>query len=227
MTKIKKSYPENPKVLSLQAELAMRQNEPQKAIKLYQRALAKKPDSETAVALSRAYWRVGKQEKAEETLDDWLKKYPQDLKVAYMRSVLYRTMGEDKRAIKQLEEILQKNPKQADVLNDLAWVLRNQDPDKALQYAEKAVEIDPNAGMISDTLAMVLLARGERGRALAVMQPVAEKFNFPSVQYHWAKILVANRRRQEAIKVLEKLLNNRASFPEREEAQNLLADLRN
>ncbi len=222
LAKSKKLDPDNPEVLSAEARLALRQNKPQNAIALYRQALKRLPSSSLVVALSKAYWRAGQKEQAEKTLSDWLKRHPKDVNVAYMRSVLYRTSGREGQAIEQLKRILQQNPAQIDALNDLAWMLRKKDPDKALKYAEKAMEIAPRAGMIADTLAMVLLERGERGRAMAVMKPVAEKYNLPSVQYHWARILAANHRKQDAAEVLEKLLKTPASFPERDEAQRLL-----
>jgi len=57
---------------------------------------------------------------------------------------------------------LRRDPRNAEALNNLAWVLLQEgEIDEALKKASRAVEIDPGQPTFLDTLADIYLARGE------------------------------------------------------------------
>ena len=79
-----------------------------------------------------------------------------------------------------------------------------------------------------DTKAWILAKQSKYSEALNLMrQALALRADAPSMQYHLAYILAKLNRNAEAISELEKLLNDGASFSDRDEAEALLKTLLN
>ena len=88
--------------------------------------------------------------------------------------VLENRQDEATATYKILEQDVPDNPR---VLNNLAWSLKDSDPVKGVEYAQKADKLDPDNPLIMDTLAILLLIIGSvpatrAGRA----QPPPAKF---------------------------------------------------
>jgi len=65
---------------------------------------------------------------------------------------------------------------QAGLYNQLAWLAANTggDSDRALEWANKAIEIDPDSGAYQDTLAHVYFQRGELEKAVKTQERAVE-----------------------------------------------------
>lgn len=226
LNQLAKDFPDNAEVLALRGWWAMRQHQPQEAANYYQKALAKQPTSALAINLADALWRAGSREEAVKTLEDWNGKYPKDTSVLYFRSGLYQALGREQDAKQALAELLKINPKNPLALNDLAWLLRTQDPKRALEYAEQAYSAAPKAAQIADTLGMVLLENQNAKRALKILEEaVALAPEDPSIRYHLALAQEKNKLKQEAITNLKQALASKRSFSERKQAEDLLKSL--
>ena len=114
-------------------------------------------------------------------------------------------------------------------LNNLAWLLRSSDPDRALALAEEAHKAAPASLTVSDTLAMILLASGEPEqvlRAATLSEDILETApDNPAYLLHSAQIQIASGNTRLARLHLEKLLRLSDDFPGRQEAQALLSGL--
>jgi predicted Zn-dependent protease len=125
------------------------------------------------------------------------------------------------------EKLLSLAPDNLVALNNLAWYLRDRDPKKALEYAEKAHELAPKSAAILDTYALALLANGDTAKALRqIERAVQAEPDNPSLQLHHAQILAAAGQKEQAVSTLKSLLQERKTFPEREEAETLLEKLK-
>jgi len=123
--------------------------------------------------------------------------------------------------------VLQKEPKNALALNNLAWTLRESDTDKALSYAERAAEIAPESPDVLDTLAVVLLQKGDYPKAERTIDRALTKApQNGTLRYHRALIAQAQGRTDEARRMLVELTAAGAKFPERAEAEALLGRLK-
>ena len=117
-----------------------------------------------------------------------------------------------------LEESLPRNPT---ILNNLAWSLKDSNPEKGLEYARQANEIAPSNPLIMDTLAMLLLKTGDSKQALEVVRRAADIApQVGEIQLNLAEILAANGKKDEARKVLENLLEN----VNQEQAKQIIRD---
>ena len=144
LARLKKELPENPEVMGLEGWFAMQQRKPQEAAKAYKAAFEKFPSSGLVISLAQAQSMAGDKEASVKTLADWIERYPNDLPVRYISASLYMSLGRDDAAKTQLKGILEASPGNVPALNDLAWLLRKDNPGQALEYAEKAVSLAPS-----------------------------------------------------------------------------------
>jgi tetratricopeptide (TPR) repeat protein len=101
------------------------------------------------------------------------------------------------KAIKEYESLLQKQPTNTTILNNLAYTLADMDMDisKALEYAEKAYKALPTNPSVLDTYGYVLLKNGKAEQAdeflqRALQQYEQNKINAPIEVYEhvgWVK----------------------------------------
>lgn len=226
LVSLKKELPESPVVMELEGWFAMQQRKPKDAAAAYALALEKSPSSRVVVSLAQAQWSAGDRDRAMTTLAEWTNRYPKDGYVRYMRSGLLGSIGRTEDARKELQMILETQPDNVLALNDLAWMLRKENPALALEYAEKAVSRAPRSPAFLDTLAMILLEKNQPDRALNLMQQAytyARKN--PEIRYHLALAYAKSGRTEDARKVLTELLDDEADFKGRVEAERFLKSL--
>jgi Flp pilus assembly protein TadD len=126
-------------------------------------------------------------------------------------------------AIAQYQTARHLVPNNPIVWNNLALLLRDEDPAQALRHAERAYALNQDS-RIADTLGVILLDQGETARALEVLREATVKSpTQPTINYHYAKALAQSGNKEEARAVLKRV--TRGDFPERAEADALLSQL--
>lgn len=86
-----------------------------------------------------------------------------------------RRAGDASAAIRQYEAVLQTDGKNIYALNNLAWLLASNDPDRALQYAQRAVEAAPESAAVHHTLGTVYFRKGLYPAAIRHFQTAVER----------------------------------------------------
>lgn len=224
---LEKAAPGNPNVLFLKANIAQSSGEQQAALDIYTDVFENTTNSLTLKAVVQQKWGLGDKQGAVALLEKWIKDHPKDVSSQLQLAGAYAKLGRKADAIAQYETILSLAEDNAIALNNLAWELKESDPQRALNYAKKAYELAPTAAHLSDTYGMLLLATGE----LATAQRMIERSlkndttNSPTIRYHAALIEEANGNSQAAIKILTPLLKEAGDFPEKAEAAKLLEQL--
>jgi len=160
------------------------------------------------------------------TLEDWIDAHPEDDPARLMLAQVYAEQGRDESALALLRDLAAAYPANAAILNNLAWLMRDSDPEQALKYAEQAHRLAPKDPAFLDTLGALLLARDEGKRALELLDQAhyAEPGD-ATIAYHYARALAMVKRRGDARLVLLDLIDR--PFPEQEAARQLLAELSN
>jgi len=101
-------------------------------------------------------------------------------KAGYLYAVYNKTMDKTylKEAIKEYESILQKQPTNISILNNLAYLFAETDMDvaKALEYAERAYKAMPNSPEVLDTYGYVLLKNDKAQQADEIMQRALQQY---------------------------------------------------
>lgn len=82
--------------------------------------------------------------------------------------------GEKAAAETQYRNALAVNPEYVPALNNLAWIIRDSQPDAALKFAEKAAELAPNSASVLDTYGWILHLNGQSQKAASILDKALE-----------------------------------------------------
>lgn len=182
------------------------------------RALQLAPSGKTLVQLHKARSRNGTVATADSLFDDWLTRHPNDISVQLARAELNLARLRFDAAIKDYNAILKTQPNQIDALNNLAFLLQDTQPEKALSYAQRAYTLAPGNPNLQDTYGW-LLARHKRdfARALPMLKNAAERvpgeFGY---RIHYIEALVLAGQRNDARKQLQVLLTQKSAVAQAE-----------
>lgn len=223
LNKLVRERPDDPELLSLTGWYAAVRNQRQDAVRAYRKLLETAPSTRAVTQLAQAQWRADDRAGAVASLETWLANHPEDGLSRYVLAGLYRETGRRDEARAQLEKLLTSSPNNVPAMNDLAWLLRDSDPARALELAEHAVEAAPQLPMALDTLAAILMERDQNLRAAELLRrAVALDPGNPSITYRLAVALNKAGRTGDSLKTVKSLLADERAFPERKDAQALL-----
>lgn len=222
---LKKVQPEHPQVMDLEAQLSLLHNDANTAVVIYKKLQQRYPDTSVWVkALARAQWKAGEKEDFLGTLNAWLKNHPEDVNMRYMQASAYMQLNRENDAKIALTQVVKQSPNYAPALNNLAWLLRDDNPKQALAYAERAHQLSPKNSAVMDTYGVLLLQQGDKVKALQLLkQAQALSPNNTPIAFHYAMALVENGKQEQARKILSDIQNK--PFPEQKQAQALYKSL--
>lgn len=223
---LRKIAPENAEVLQLDAARARLDGDQHEALKLSKLAFEKDGSTRNMVVLAHQYWSMGEEDTSWKMLHDWVQKHPSDVLANLELADMYMAKGNEEKAVESYNRVLDAQKDNTLALNNLAWLLRETEPKTALGYAQQAVDQSQDSPLALDTLAVVLLKNNEPEKAVRTIERALEKGSEnPSIKYHSAMINAEAGNKAKAKKVLEALLSDDVSFPERAEAEALLKQL--
>lgn len=218
--------PETPEVKQLQAILAYRAGDAAKAAELAGQAFALEQTEFNLLRWVNYLKPAGQAERAGALLKAWLEEHPDSTRARLALAIAFGLDGESSASIAQYQEILELNPDDFVALNNLAWELRKTDTTAALGYARRAVELQPGSASALDTLAVVEYLSGDLKAAQRSIRKAVELApEEPSMKYHNAMIEAARGQKMQARDMLKELLSRDTEFPERKDAEALLATL--
>lgn len=209
----------------LEGDALMAQQKPAEAAQRYERALQAGPSGPIVIALHMALTAAGKQQDAAAQMRQWLDKQPGDVATRMYYASTLAGEGNHKAANQQYEHILRKVPDNPVTLNDYAWSLLQSKDARALEYAEKAYKLAPKTPAIADTLAAVLLDKGDTARALPLLKSATEQAPAAhDIRLRFAQALLQSGDRKAARVQCERLMAVPA-FKRQAEVRALMAKL--
>ncbi|MDC0362692.1 tetratricopeptide repeat protein [Halioglobus sp.] len=218
--------PNNLDVMKLSAVYADSRGDSDSARSLLEKILHRHSVTENLVALADYLLLKDNSKSAESYLKEWLDEQPDDVVAREKLAEVYMRESSLEDAVTQYRIILKRIPAHVAALNNLAVLLTEDDPENAIEYAEKALRFSGGASAVLDTLAMAQLknqqvveAKRSIERALSLSPDNA------NMQFHQAQIMYASGDRLDAIAALEKLLATTAEFPQRQEVHAYLDSL--
>jgi Tfp pilus assembly protein PilF len=165
---------------------------------------------------------AGKQDAAYEGLGQWLADHPEDTRLRAMLAMALQSSGQQQSAIAEYLKILDSDPDNVTVLNNLAWLYQESSDPQGVKYAERAHELAPGRPEVTDTLGWLLVQNGDTNRGLVLLQEARVKApHIPDIHYHMAAALYKAGRIEESRKELDRLLKTGKTFPELDEARAL------
>lgn len=227
VVQLEEQTPDNPATKVLRGNILLRDNKPEEAITAFLEAKQGLDVSRVNTGLATAQWMAGQQDVAIGTLQEWLKRSPDDINARIALNTYLVSLGRTAEAKASLEDALARNANNPFALTELAWITWKEGAtDEALPLAERAYGIAPDNPRVLDTLGMIELDRGQIQRAVELLGRAVElRRDDRQMRYHWALALAHAGRLGEAIGVLEKALAEDTPFPERQQAEELLKDL--
>ena len=196
------------------------------AAAVYEAALRQLPDAATLRRYHVALTHAGRAEEARRVVEDWLERRPDDADTRFFLAGELMRQGDYGAAAGQYETLRADHPERAVLWNNLAWLYGALGDERALAYAEKAVELQPDSAQIVDTLGWLLVERGDTERALPLLARAwAQAAGNPSIGYHYAEALARAGQAAEAAATLRGLVAANRPFEERQVAENLLREL--
>jgi putative PEP-CTERM system TPR-repeat lipoprotein len=212
---------------SLAGDIYMHEKAYRKARQQYDKAAQLEGSKAVVLKIAATYHNEGQSNKAIEVLNDWIARNPNDDSIQMVVAQEFQKMGQINKATQIMNELLNKQPENAVVLNNLAWMYHLQNDPKALEYAERAHKLKPEAGAISDTLGWLLVQSNRQlPRAVQLLRSAVEQTaNIPDIKYHLAVALHKTDNDSEARDLLTELVASNRQFSEMDKAKELLDSL--
>lgn len=224
--KIDQVHAERPEVLVEEGWLALHEKDYALATTAFTRAFELVPSSLLAIQLGIARWNSGERAAAIDGYKGWLKDNPDDLQVMFHLANSHMQQGQSKAAIKVYERMLETKPDDILVMNNIAWLLRKDNPAKAMQWIEKTLAISPDWAPGLDTLGMLQLDKGELNKAHRTFEKASKAApGDPEIRYHLALATAKIGEEKQAAQILKAVLASPVDFPARADAKALLSEL--
>ena len=224
---LKKEFPNDIQVLVVEGRLSLVEGHYDAALAALEKAFELRHNNYMLIELVKAKMIAGQQEEGLAMMEKWLQEYPQDILVRTTLAEGYAKFGELEKASDQFRIVIERDPNDGRMKNRLARVfLELGRPHDAAPLAREAYELDPSDPAAADTLGVSLLKTGNKSEALHVLSAAREAAgDEEAIRLHFSEALAQNGKTSQAIAELQDLLQQAGDFPEREEAEKLLARL--
>jgi predicted Zn-dependent protease len=224
---MQRQHPQGAAGFQLQGDILMTKHQPVPALAAFERAYAFHATSELAIKIDNALREAGRVADADSRLTKWLAAHPDDLRAQAYRAQTWIGAGEYKRAAAQLEAVARRQPDNAVVLNNLALSYQELGDARAQATAEAALKNAPKRPDVMDTLAWILVGKGDAARAVTLLREahaLAPKAR--DIRYHLAAALAASGDKDGARKELDSLLAGDMRFAQADDVRKLSARLK-
>ncbi len=164
---------------------------------------------------------------ADKFAESWMRDQPADGRFRLYVAESATARKDYVSAIKHYKYLLDKQPNNPALMNNLAWAMGQAKDPKAIELAEQAYKLAPAQPTIIDTLGALLVAKGDVDRGLELLQKansLAPKN--PTVKLNLAKALIKAGKAPDARKELEEIISLGEKLPAANEARALLQGLK-
>lgn len=225
--RIQKQAPKVPLGFVLEGEALMHQKKGGPAAKAYEQAqLRNKDDATLMIKIYEAQYLAGQGKEGEARLLQWVKEHPADVRARTFLGALAQARHQNKDAIQWFQAVLQHQPENVDVMNNLAWAYFEEKDPQARPMAERAQQLAPANPAVLDTLGWILVEQGDSARGLPLLRKASELApDSHGLRYHLAAALAKSGDKAGARKELDRLLLTGKAFAQEGEARALLQQL--
>lgn len=222
--KLKATKPNRAYLYAIESGLQFKAKNKDAALVVLKEGVAKTQDSNLARRQYSLLVEVGRSGDAEKFAGNWIKQYPQDAAFEFVVSVQEIAKGNFPLAETRLRRVVAAYPTNTLALNNLAWVLvQNGQGEAALPFAQRAVQLAPEAAALQDTLAMALAANKQLDQALVVQKKAVEMVPSDNqLRFNLARLAIQAGDKTLARNELDRLKALGASFAGQAEVTRLL-----
>lgn len=225
--KFRDEMPDNPIMHTLLGDVYLRSENFAGALASFGKAHELKPSGSTMRRLYVAQIRNKQEDAAFAKLRSWTKANPEDWETRLILSTELIRRGDNEGAIAENEALNENLPGRPVILNNLGWLYARKGDARGIQLVRTAYELAPQVGEIQDTYGWLLVKDGKLKEGLEILAKAAATLQKSAeVQYHYAAALAQSGKKAEASEILSRLLEDKAQFDERKDAEALLATLK-
>jgi tetratricopeptide (TPR) repeat protein len=198
------------------------------ALDSYQRALQlEKGSMALLIGYAELNARAGKRQEAIRLLNETARSFPKAPLPHWTMGQVHQAGGDNAEAIRAYREALNRDPNDALVLNNLAWLLGGEGKSlvEAVRFAEQAYK-KVQTPEIADTLGWLYYLRGDLNRATPLLQwAVSAAPQNESARFHYGMLLLRQGKKTEARSEFTKVAESKEKIPEVAEARKMLQSL--
>ncbi|MHB1843996.1 MAG: tetratricopeptide repeat protein [Deltaproteobacteria bacterium] len=214
--------PDEPRLTLALALVREEAGKPQAAVRLLERAVERRgPAPDLVVALGGAYELVGRGSDALSTLRWALASKPNDSTLLFALGETLGRLGRQAEALEAMRRVVNVDPRNPEALNFIGFALaqRGERLPEAEKLVRRALELEPDSGLIADSLGWVYFKEGRFALAVETLdRAVRAAPNEPLILEHLGDACERNGDRARAAESYAKAL--RALGPTREGASS-------
>jgi tetratricopeptide (TPR) repeat protein len=137
-----------------------------------------------------------------------LNSMPNETSVRYARALVAEKLGDLDLLESDLNLILEQEPTNAQVLNALGYTLadRTNRYEEALQYIQRAMELEPDDAAVVDSMGWVYYRLGDYNKAIKHLRRANELSQDPEIAAHLGEVLWVSGDQQGALEIWENAL---------------------
>lgn len=206
---IQKQHKTSPVGFNLEAEVLAVAGKKNEAVAAFEEAYRLDQKAPALIRLHRARVIAGQNAEAAKLLADWFKANPKDLIVRTYLAERNLVDNKLEQAIEQYKQMLEIAPKNAMILNNLAWTMGKLKQKGAIEVAQQAVALAPNSAVVLDTLGTLLVESGQVDKGVETLKRAVSLLpNLPQLHFSLAKGYIAAGNKDGARAELEIAIKN-------------------
>lgn len=184
--KIRQIQPQQTYSYQLEGELLRTQNDIEGALVAFRTAWSIQPTSVIGTKIYQILLTQTDTSAAQDFLDEWMAYDGNDIAPKLLTAMRYQQQNNNAAAIALYEEVFIREPNNLVVLNNLAWLIQEADPDRALLLAQRGAELYPNNAEVIDTYGWILFQQDKLDEAKVVLNRAFELApNSTAIKEHW------------------------------------------
>ena len=196
------------------------------AAAVYRNGIKQSGATELAIKLHAVLNAGGGSGEADKFADSWLKDHAKDAPFRLYLAESANARKDYAAASRQYRVLMEAQPNNPAMLNNLAWSLAQIKDPKAIDFAEKAYKLAPEQPAIIDTLGWLLVGKGDTARGLELLKKANGLAPQNAlIRLNLAKAMIKAGKKDDAKKELDELAKLGDKFPAQAEVATLLQGL--
>jgi putative PEP-CTERM system TPR-repeat lipoprotein len=227
--RFQKQYPANVAGYLLEGDAYVLGKSWREAVEAYRKGIKQTGAVELAIKLHAALVAQNAVAEADKFAEGWLASSAKTQKDNRFRLYIAESSASRKdyaAAARHYRVLLDSQPNNPVLMNNLAWNLGQINDPKAIEMAEKALKLAPEQPSVMDTLGMLLVGKGDLGRGTELLRKAASMSKEPGIQVNLARALIKAGKKDEAKGILEEVALLGDKYSGLAEVKELLAGLK-
>ena len=181
------------------------------AIESLQKAIeVEKKNKDLYMMLVDLFWRKEEYEKAVEIIEKGLEQNARDIDLLFSLGVTLDRADEKEKGLQQMRRVLEIDPNHAKALNYIGYTYAEQGRrlDEAMELIKRALESEPESGIIIDSLGWVYYQKGEYDEALRSLEKaVSLEPDEPEIIEHLGDVYFKKTQYEKSLEMYQKALS--------------------